>query len=93
MADDPIIEPGFLGGVKVVTIGDLRVARGLSRRPYSSCSHRALIYDQSERRIWCQDCEKDVDHFAAFIHLVEQYDGAPAQMAARAMRGELRRGV
>ena len=64
---DPPIEPQeFLSGLKVVDFGDLRVARGLSRRPFSSCHHFSLVYDKSERRIWCRDCEKNVDPFDAF---------------------------
>jgi Zn finger protein HypA/HybF involved in hydrogenase expression len=74
---DPPIEPQqFLGGVKVVDIGDLRVARGLSRRPQSACRHRRLHYDAQERRVWCADCEHTVEGFDAFSTLVEYYNGA-----------------
>lgn len=67
----PIEEKEFLYGVKVVDIGDLRVARGLSRRPYSSCCHYRMVYDGQERRVWCKDCEQDVEAFDAFKLLVE----------------------
>jgi hypothetical protein len=50
--DAPIIPQSFIGGVKVVDIGDLRVARGLSRRTHAACKHDQLIYDANERRIW-----------------------------------------
>ena len=70
----------YLSGVKVVDIGDLRVARGLSRRPYSSCKHRPLVYDQQERRIWCKDCEKDVEPFDAFLMLVENFHRAASEI-------------
>lgn len=86
MSDEPIIEPGYLSGVTVVDIGDIRVARGLTRRPASSCRHRALSYDANERRIWCKDCEKDVDAFDAFKLLVEQYSGARKALARREER-------
>ena len=80
MADDdrdpPIEEPGFIGGVKVVNIGDVRVARGLTRRSSSSCPHKNMVYDQNERRIWCQDCERDVEPFDAFRNTMEQYSKA-----------------
>jgi len=67
----PPIEPlEYLSGVKVVDIGDLRVARGKSRRPHSSCGHAKLHYDTAERRIWCPDCERDVEAFDAFTQLV-----------------------
>lgn len=73
----PPIEPmDFLLGVNVVDIGDLRVARGMSRRPVSSCKHHPLRYDQRERRIWCSDCETDVEPFDAFVMLVENFSRA-----------------
>jgi hypothetical protein len=69
---DPPIEPqDFVGGVKVVDIGDLRVARGFSRRPASVCTHPQLYYDRQERRIWCPDCEQNIEAFDAFEKLVE----------------------
>ncbi|HWJ71890.1 MAG TPA: hypothetical protein VNX29_01875 [Kaistia sp.] len=83
MADDPIEALQFTSGVTVVDIGDLRVARGLTRRPVSSCSHRNMTYDPKERRIWCRDCEKDVDSFDGFRILVEQYSGALNTLKAR----------
>ena len=41
-----------MGGVKVVDIGDVRIARGLTRREFSTCPHKHMVYDQNERRIW-----------------------------------------
>lgn len=81
--DPPIEEQAFLSGVTVVDIGDMRVARGLSRRPHAICPHRRLVYDKTERRIWCRDCETDVDGFDAFSRLVDHYDGAMKQLAER----------
>ena len=73
----PPIEPqNYLSGLKVIDIGDLRISRGLSRRPFSVCEHKALVYDSAERRIWCRECECDVDPFDAFRSLVERYSGA-----------------
>ena len=74
--DPPINEMDFVGGVIVIDFGDIRVARGLSRRPYSSCKHRQLVYDISERRIWCKDCERDIEPFDAFKLMVENYSDA-----------------
>ncbi len=76
MTDTPIVEQGFKSGVDVVDIGDLRVARGLTRRPYSSCKHHRVVYDSRERRIWCQDCESEVEPFDAFETLVEQWNSS-----------------
>ena len=51
MGDAPIEPQEYLSGPTVVDIGDLRVARGLSRRPFSGCAHHSLVYDNKERRI------------------------------------------
>lgn len=74
--DPPIVEQDFLYGMKVVDIGDLRVSRGLSRRPASNCRHINLVFDASERRIWCKDCELNVDSFDAFKSIAEQWASA-----------------
>jgi hypothetical protein len=81
----PPIEPqDYLGGVTVVDIGDIRVARGMSRRPSSSCKHCRLHYDRQERRIWCSDCEQDIEAFDAFERIVEQFSDAERKLKTRA---------
>lgn len=81
---DPPIEPQeYVGGVRVVDIGDARVSRGMSRRPYASCSHRHLHYDSQERRVWCPDCEKNIDPFDAFTKLVEHFHQATGRLKRR----------
>lgn len=81
--DPPIEEPGFIGGVTVVDIGDVRVARGLTRRHQASCPHRHLVYDNNERRIWCSDCEKNVEPFDAFENIVDRFSQATAKLNKR----------
>lgn len=77
--DPPIEEQPFLGGVRVVDFGDIRVARGLSRRPYTGCKHAALVYDDRERRIWCKDCETNIEAFDGFKALVQNFAEANAE--------------
>lgn len=86
MSDDPIEPQNFRSGVTVIDIGDIRVARGMTRRPASSCRHPKMIYDPRERRIWCPDCEKDVDPFDAFCRVVEHFDAANLQLTKRKER-------
>lgn len=81
--DPPIEALSYIAGVTVVDIGDIRVARGMSRRPFSMCRHVQLLYDAKERRIWCKDCENDVEPFDAFTALVENYDRALSAIARR----------
>lgn len=80
----PPIEPqNFVAGVNVVDIGDIRVARGLSRRPFTGCRHKRLAYDRHERRIWCRDCEHDVEAFDAFEAIVGQFSAADSNLRQR----------
>ena len=82
--DPPIVPQEWIGGIKVVDIGDARVARGLSRRPFSGCHHNSLIYDGCERRIWCPDCKSTIDPFDAFLSLVGQFDRAQRKAEQKA---------
>lgn len=83
MSKAPIEPQNYLYGPKVVQIEDLRVARGMTRRPASSCRHRQLVYDDKERRVWCQDCEQEVEPFDAFMNVVGVFQGAAASIKRR----------
>ncbi|MGY2173013.1 hypothetical protein [Pseudomonas gingeri] len=87
MSDAPIEPQEYLYGVKVVQIEDLRVARGMTRRPASTCRHKKLVYDDKERRIWCSDCEAEVEAFDAFIGIVEVFSAGMSSLKRR--RSEL----
>lgn len=76
MAKRPIEPAEFAQGATITHIGDIRIARGLTRVPHTNCQHRQLVYDQTERRVYCQDCESDVDSFDAFLQLVHQHEQA-----------------
>lgn len=85
MSINPPIDPlDYLRGVKVVDIGDLRVARGKTRREKATCKHSSVVYDQGERRVWCEDCEEEIDPFDAFERLVSQHSAAWDQINKRA---------
>jgi len=83
MSSAPIEPQNYLYGVKVIDIGDARVKRGKSRRPIGCCPHKNLHYDTAERRIWCSDCEADVEGFDAFVVLVENFDRGFKRMKDR----------
>lgn len=69
MADKtPIVETD-----NVVDIGDLRVARGYSRRPIMMCHHHQIVIDEKERRLWCKDCEQEVDPYDYIKVFITQY--------------------
>lgn len=83
MSHEPIDPQEFRWGVNVVDIGDVRVSRGLTRRGREACKHKALSYDNVERRIWCRDCERDVEGFDAFVILAEAFDNAAKKLESR----------
>ena len=72
MKDAPIEELEYVVR-QVIDFGDIRVARGMSRRPVANCQHAQLRYDLQERRVWCQDCETTVESFDAFMVLVRNF--------------------
>lgn len=43
-----------------------------------------MIYDTAERRIWCPDCERDIEAFDAFALLVQGYHQAVTAVERRA---------
>ncbi|MEQ7870725.1 hypothetical protein V6R97_08730 [Chromohalobacter salexigens] len=83
MSDKPIEPREYISGFKVVDIGDIRVARGETRRPRSSCNHRKMVYDKAERRVWCEDCESEVESFDALMLIAEQLDGQIQRLQRR----------
>ena len=84
----PIEEQEYIAGIKVVDIGDYRVARGLSRREFSTCPHKQMVYDERERRIWCRDCERDIEPFDAFTKIVGNVDTVMNRLKAQKERLE-----
>lgn len=79
----PVEPSDYISGVKVVQIEDLRIARGKTKREPGTCRHRSQVYDQNERRIWCQDCATEVEPFDAFKMMVEYWDSATKTIARR----------
>ncbi len=59
----------------VVELDGYRLRRGFSRKSVlDRCEHRRLIYSQSERRVTCEDCNRDLEPFTAFMSLVHAYE-------------------
>jgi len=83
MGSPPIVPQDYMGGVKVVDIGEARVRRGKTDRPLDTCRHLRTVFDDDERRIWCKDCESDVDPYDAFKLLVENFDRANQALSKR----------
>lgn len=69
-----ITETEFCHGVNVVQMGEYRISRGMTRRKKSTCRHYSLVYDDQERKVWCNDCESNLDSYDAFLTLVESFN-------------------
>ncbi|MGQ7253957.1 hypothetical protein [Vreelandella titanicae] len=67
----------------VVDIGDVRAARGETRRHAGRCNHLNQVFDKDERRVWCTDCESEVEPFDAYLKLVENMTGAVEKLKRR----------
>lgn len=83
--DVPVEPAKFYEGdeAKVVDIGNMRITRGMTRRPRSSCRHMNIVYDATERRVWCCDCETDVQPFDALVQIAEYFHGEKAMLKRR----------
>jgi hypothetical protein len=71
LVNDPRAEPF---GQPVIDFAGVRIAHGLPKFHHPRCEHKALIYDENERRIWCDGCERTLDAFDAFMTTVKYFD-------------------
>lgn len=74
---DPPLEVLPDGGTYHGVVVDLdKVRIRLGRTPYrvKNCEHKALIYSPSERRVWCENCERTIDNFDAFLIFTRHFE-------------------
>lgn len=81
--DPPIIEQEYRLGINVVEIGAYRIARGISDRKAFVCGHHKTVYDPKERRVWCEDCKKDIDPFDMMVAMLEYFWKKEAELKRR----------
>jgi ribosomal protein S27E len=61
-------------GQPVIDLAEVRIRMGYSDHKVGApCKHHALIYNTTERRIWCEDCERTIDSFDAFMTVVGNF--------------------
>ncbi|MBE0506753.1 MAG: hypothetical protein IBX50_08535 [Marinospirillum sp.] len=58
-------------GLKLVPVRTRRKDNPYLARP-APCRHLSLIFDPVERKVWCDDCESEVDSFDAFCIFAER---------------------
>lgn len=92
MDDKPIdvpleaLEDGGAYRATVVDLADVRIRLGRTKLGpgLRQCEHLKMIYSPSERRVWCEDCERTIDNFDAFLIFTRKFE----RMLAEA-RGKL----
>jgi ribosomal protein S27E len=73
MMDHPI-KP-HKDGDNVISLAGVRIARGFSTEKYSEkCHHHNIVFDSSDRRIWCEDCTRTLDAFDAFLIFTRYFE-------------------
>lgn len=77
MSDEPLTPDERVApfAAEVIDLADVRIRWGRTKpsdriRP---CDHNNLTYNDTERRVWCEDCERTLDGFDAFRSLVESF--------------------
>lgn len=70
MTDDPLTPFGQL-----IDLAGVRMQRGYSKPSGPRCKHLNLRYctEKGERRVWCADCERDIDPFDALLVLADHF--------------------
>lgn len=76
MTDHPI-EPH---GDNVISLSGVKIARGFSTENYiDKCKHLNIVFDHSERRIWCDDCKRTIEAFDAFLIFTRYFENMDAE--------------
>lgn len=99
--DDIPLEPLGDGPVWKATVIDLagvrlRHGRTAYKDESKLCAHRNLIFSTTERRVWCEDCNRTIDSFDAVVTFSRFFEKMIAevmdwrQKAWGAMRGAAR---
>jgi hypothetical protein len=77
-------EGGTPFGSPVIDLAEMRIKFGRSDTKVGKpCEHRAVIYSRSERRVWCEDCERTIDTFDAFMTVVAHFHSMEAAAKAK----------
>jgi hypothetical protein len=60
-------------GAEIIDLAGIRLQAGTAASSQPVCQHKALIYNQIERRCWCEDCTRTVDNFDVVMIMVRAY--------------------
>lgn len=76
MTDHPIAPPADTERIvaDVIDLAGVRIRWGRSTAKYKeTCEHLRLTYSQTESRVWCDDCSRTIENFAAFMTVVKKF--------------------
>lgn len=83
---------------EIIDLDGIRIQWGLPSTPLKQrCEHKSLVYSSAERRIWCQNCERTIDNFDAFMTFTKHFESMlrhariKLQEATDAMKTSVRR--
>ena len=51
----------------VIDLAERRIVEGKRKRGVEKCGHKRIIYSRADRTVWCEDCERNIDGFDAFL--------------------------
>ncbi|MHC2016276.1 hypothetical protein [Methylobacterium sp. CM6247] len=82
MSDEPIIPPAETDRFvcDVIDLASVRVEWGRNQNPKAKCAHKSLVYNEGESRVWCQDCERTVENFDAFMVIARSFQAMIAEV-------------
>lgn len=83
MSDDAI-EPPKDGSDNIIDLAGVRIQWGRTKTKYRErCEHKSMVYDQGERRVWCEDCSRTIDNFDALMVLVRHFSKMLAEAKSK----------
>lgn len=80
MSQDPrdppleVFPPGGMLHPEVIDLADMRIRLGRTPIKATKCEHRHVLYSTSERRVWCEDCERTIDAFDALMTVSRYFE-------------------
>lgn len=77
-------------GRPIIDFETIRIQAG--RTPFKKrgviCQHNSLVYNDTERRVWCEDCKSTVDPYDAFMRIVMQWHHIQASINGKLARAD-----
>lgn len=81
----PIKPPKFIAHGNVIDLAGFKTQLVVTKRT-DECSHTRTGYSRTERKVWCKDCNTELDSFDVFLRLVDHYARATARLESEKER-------